>query len=219
MSVVVATQVDVPEPSTSPPSGVEGAGRGCHPSPTPRAGVAPARPHEVPRRASSRSTTTASMVSSLAPRSSTSIALPPTIASRRSHSASSEEAALLISSRPCAASRSIWRRRSMAVRASWSRLTPHPPSEPPRLDLGRPKRQPGAVADAPVGDHEPSDLHGQALTDPRRRRARELDLEDLAALLADAEQLDRVQRLAVGVGLRLLREPVQHRLRRHHVDE
>src|SRR5437588_11476112 len=69
-----------------------------------------------------------------------------------------------------------------------------------RLDLGRPKRQPGAVADAPVGDHEPSDLDRQALTDPRRRRARDLDLEDLAALLADAEQPDRVQRIAVGVG-------------------
>src|SRR5207244_7107459 len=115
----------------SPSRGLRPGGDGFQLRPLPVGKGDAARPHELPRWTSSRSTTTASMVSSLAPRSSTSIALPPTILSRDSHSASSEEATLLISSRPCAASRSIWRRRSMAVRASGSRLMPHPPSEPP----------------------------------------------------------------------------------------
>src|SRR5206468_2172689 len=35
----------------------------------------------------------------------------------------------------------------------------------------------------------------------------------------DAAQLDRVQRLAVGVGSLLLGLVIEHRLRRHHVDE
>src|SRR5207237_6561647 len=83
LPVAMGAQVEVADPPASPPAGVERAGRGRHEPPAPRAGVASAGPHELPRRASSRSTTTASIVSSLAPRSSTSIAFPPTISSKR----------------------------------------------------------------------------------------------------------------------------------------
>src|SRR2546423_11584816 len=60
---------------------------------------------------------------------------------------------------------------------------------------------------------------GTPWRDPGRGSAGEAQVQDLAAPFLDADKLNRVQRLAVGIHLVLIGLEVENRLGRRHVDE